>query len=102
MIKNSDNYAFFIDKVDEDIPSEERNENRITGNITYASFLDALGEETFCQLKNATFKRIEQISKEEVIEVEEIKLFQLWHNLQFAKVVLFKYDDWLKLYLTKA
>src|SRR5260221_9296470 len=101
MIKNSDNYAFFIDKVDEDIPSEERNENRITGNITYASFLDALGEETFCQLKNATIKRIEQISKEEVIEVEESKLFQLWHHLHIAKDGLFKEDDWLKCILTE-
>ena len=101
LIQNADNYTFHIDKADEDIDHEEKNENRVTGNVTYASFLEALGEETFNKLKNETTKRIEQINKEEVIHVEDSKLFQLWHHLYIAKDGLFKEDDWLKCILTE-
>jgi CRISPR-associated endonuclease Csn1 len=101
MIQNVDDYTFHIDKADEDIDHEEKNENRITGNLTYASFLEALGEKTFTKLKNDKTKRIEQINTEEVTEIEENKLLQLWHHLYIAKDGLFKEDDWLKCILTE-
>ncbi|MBA3284812.1 MAG: hypothetical protein H0U27_07110, partial [Nitrosopumilus sp.] len=101
MIQNSDHYTFHIDKADEDIDHEGKNENRITGNVTYASFLEALGEKAFNQLKNETTKRIEQINTEEVTDIEESKLLQLWHHLYLAKDGLFKEDDWLVCILTE-
>jgi CRISPR-associated endonuclease Csn1 len=101
LIRNTDNYSFFIDKSDEEIDHEEKNENKITGNVTYASFLEALGRDTFNQLKNETIKRKEHKSKNEIIEVEESKLLQLWHHLYIAKDGLFKEDDWLKCILTE-
>jgi CRISPR-associated endonuclease Csn1 len=101
MIQNADDYTFHIDKADEDIDHEEKNENRITGNLTYASFLEALGEKTFNELKNETTKRIEAINTEEVTDIEESKLLQLWHHLYIAKDGLFKEDDWLKCILTE-
>lgn len=100
LIQNTDHYKFNIDKADEDVDHEQKNENKITGNVTYSSFLEALGEKTFGRLKNETNKRIEQISREEVIDIEESKLFQLWHHLYTAKDALFKEDDWLKCILT--
>jgi CRISPR/Cas system Type II protein with McrA/HNH and RuvC-like nuclease domain len=101
MIQNSDNYTFHIDKSDEDIDHEEKNENRIIGNVTYSSFIEALGGETFYRLKNETIKRREQINKEEEIEVQESKLLVLWHHLYIAKDGLFREEDWLKSILTE-
>lgn len=101
LINNPDNYTFNIDKADEDIDHEEKNENRITGNVTYSSFLEALGETAFTKLKNDTHTRIEQINKEEVVDVEETKLLLLWHHLYIAKDGLFKEDDWLNCILTE-
>lgn len=101
LIQHSDNYSFFIDKADEDIVHEEKNENRITGNVTYASFLEALGNETFNNLKKETIKRKEHKNQNEVIEIEEPKLIQLWHHLYIAKEGLFREDDWLKCILTE-
>lgn len=101
MIKNPGDYNFFVDKSDEDVIGEDKNENKIAGNITYASFLEALGEETFDRLKNEIVKREEQINKDEKGEVEEKKLMQLWNTIYQAKDGLFKEDDWLKCILTE-
>lgn len=100
-IDNSDDYNFFIDKADEDVIDDDKNENKIAGNITYASFLEALGKETFSKLKNEIIKREEQINKEDRAEIEENKLIQLWNTLFQAKDGLFKEDNWLKCLLTE-
>ncbi|MBV9576784.1 MAG: hypothetical protein JO149_09195, partial [Gammaproteobacteria bacterium] len=101
LIINSNNYNFFIDKSDEDVVGEDKNENKVAGNITYASFLESLGEESFNKLKSQTFKRNEQINKNEDIEVEENKLLQLWNTIYQAKDGLFKEDEWLNSILTQ-
>ena len=82
LITNSENYTFYIDKTDEDVVGEEKNENKISGNVTYSAFLDALGQEKYNILKN------------------ENKLDALWHHLYIAKDGLFKEEDWLKCILT--
>lgn len=96
LIKNSDCYTFYIDKADEDVVDEDKNENKIIGNVTYASFLEALGEEAFNKLKNETTKRVEHLNESKVVEVEDSKLFHLWHHLYISKDGLFKEEDWLK------
>lgn len=101
-IKNSYDYNFFIDKSDEDVVGDDKNENKIAGNITYASFLETLGEATFSKLKNEISKRNEQINNDTWIEVEENKLVQLWNIIYQAKDGLFKEDDWLKCVLTES
>jgi len=101
LIQNSDNYTFYIDQSDEDIVHEEKNENRINGNLTYATFFEALGEETFNRLKNKISSRKEFKNKDEVVEVKESKLLELWHHLYIAKDGLFNEDDWLKCILTE-
>jgi CRISPR-associated endonuclease Csn1 len=100
LIKNSDDYNFFIDKSDEDVVGDDKNVNKIAGNITYASFLEGLGEDIFNKLKSKVLKHKEQINKNDWIEVEENKLMQLWNTIYQAKDGLFKQDDWLKCILT--
>jgi CRISPR-associated endonuclease Csn1 len=102
LIQDLEGYNFHIDKTDEDIDHEEKNENRITGNVTYSSFLEVLGVETFNRLKNETTTRIEQVSKDEVLEIKDSKLFLLWHHLYIAKDGLFKEEDWLRCILTES
>lgn len=101
LIVNSDDYNFFIDKTDEDVVGDDKNENKIAGNITYASFLESLGETTFNNLKKHVYTREIQINKDEKAIIEENKLFQLWNILNQAKDGLFKEDDWLKSILTE-
>lgn len=101
LMQNPDNYSFYIDKADEDIIHEEKNENRINGNLTYATFFEALGEETFNRYKNEINIRQEFKNKDEIVEVKESKLLELWHHLYIAKDGLFKEDDWLKCILTE-
>jgi CRISPR-associated endonuclease Csn1 len=101
LIQDLDGYTFHIDKADEDIAHEDKIENRIMGNATYATFISALGKETFIRLNNEVTTRKEQISQEEVVEVSESKIFQLWHHLYIAKDGLFKEDDWLMCILTE-
>jgi CRISPR-associated endonuclease Csn1 len=102
IINNQYDYNFFIDKTDEDVISDDKNENKITGNVTYASFRDALGDEKFNFFRNALIERTEQINEEEVIGITESKLLQLWHHLYIARDGLFKEDDWLKCILTES
>lgn len=102
LLKPINDCNFFIDKSDEDVAGDDKNENKIAGNITYAHFKEALGEETFNRLRNETITRIEQINNEEVRDTNENKLFQLWHHLYIAKDGLFKEDDWLKCILTES
>lgn len=99
-IQNDELFTFYIDKTDEDIDHEEKNANRITGNVTYASFKNALGEETFNSLIQDFSYRQEESSKGVYITVKEPKTFKLWHNLYIAKDALLKGDDWLKCILT--
>ena len=99
LIKNSANYTFYIDKVDEDVIGDEKNENKILGNVTYASFLGALGEEKFNEIKNKKVTRKQ--NKDDETEVQECKLIELWHHLYIAKDALFKEDDWLMSILTE-
>src|SRR5690606_19555919 len=81
MITQVEAYTFFIDKEDSDIAHEEKNANKITGNVTYASFIEALGKEKFDELLNDYIVKNEQRGKDEVVEVRESKLFQLWQTL---------------------
>ncbi|MBA3604322.1 MAG: hypothetical protein H0W50_11960, partial [Parachlamydiaceae bacterium] len=99
LINNIGDYIFFIDKIDADVIGEDQIENKIFGNITYSSFKEALGEEIFHNLKRQIIKRKEHLNQKEV-EIEESKLFELWHHLYIAKDGLFKEDDWLKCILT--
>jgi CRISPR-associated endonuclease Csn1 len=97
LIQNPDNHSFYIDKADEDVVSEEKNENKISGNITYASFKAALGEETFHKIMDGELKMTSRQEK----EIKHSTLEELWHHLYMAKDGLFKEDSWLKCVLTE-
>lgn len=101
LINDSSDYSFFIDKNDEDLVGEDKNENKIAGNITYASFFESLGETTFNRLLKETIRRREQINNHEWIEIEDSKLYQLWNILYQAKDGLLKEEDWLNCILTE-
>ncbi|HRO41682.1 MAG TPA: HNH endonuclease domain-containing protein [Flavipsychrobacter sp.] len=100
LVENHEGYTFFIDKADEDVDGDDKNVNKIAGNITYSSFKEALGEETFTQFLNEKITRIENINKETESQVEENRLFLLWNVLHQAKDGLFKEDVWLLSILT--
>ncbi|MBU8884178.1 hypothetical protein KSK37_13900 [Kaistella sp. DKR-2] len=102
LINSPNSYTFFIDKADEDIVHEEKNANKITGNVTYASFVEALGEEKFNDLLNEFFIKEEQKGIDENVEIKESKLFALWQTIYMAKDGLFKEDDWLMSYLVES
>jgi len=93
LIQNADEYTFYIDKTDEDVADDDKNENRIHGNVTYSAFMEALGAETFSKIKNGEFKMTSR--------KEKSTLWDLWHHLYIAKDGLFKEDDWLKKILTE-
>ena len=95
-IKTLDGYNFFIDESDEDVDGDDKNENKLHGNTTYARFKEALGLELFERLKNETIEKEEQIDKDTKRKVTEPKLFQLWNTIHQSKDGLFKEDDWLK------
>lgn len=97
LIDNPDNFSFYIDKADEDVVSDEKNENKINGNITYASFREALGDETFNKIKNGELK---MTSREEKA-INNSTLEDLWHHIYVSKDGLFKEDAWLKCVLTE-
>ncbi len=101
LIPNDEDYSFFIDKSDENLENDEKNENRISGNITYASFLKILGRTKFENIKNQTIIRKEQSNKNDYIEINESKLLTLWHHLYIAKDDLFQQDEWLRCILTE-
>lgn len=100
-IQNSQDYNFYIDKSDEDVVGEDKNENKIAGNITYASFFESLGENTYNKFKSESTKRNIEIKKGYFVEVEESKLMLLWNTIYQAKDGLLKGDDWLKSILTE-
>jgi CRISPR-associated endonuclease Csn1 len=100
LIKNDELFTFYIDKTDEDLDHEEKNANRITGNVTYASMKEALGEDTFNSILNELIQRQEEISPGNTQEVQEPKTFLLWHHLYIAKDGLLKEEDWLQCILT--
>lgn len=101
LIADDNDYTFFIDKTDEDVIHDEKNANRITGNVTYASFIEALGKETFEKLINETTVRKEQLSSSETIEVLEPKIIQLWQTLYMARDGLFREEEWLRSILSE-
>lgn len=102
LIETENGYTFFIDKTDEDIDHEEKNANRITGNVTYALFKEALGEEKYNQFSNEFIIKKEQRGKGKIVEIRESKLMQLWQTLYMAKDGLFKEEDWLRSYLMES
>ena len=100
LIKNADEPSFFIDKLDEDVHGDDKNANKIAGNITYASFIDALGKDTFDKIKNQIIYRTEQVNGV-YQQVAESKLFSLWNTIFQAKDGLLKEENWLKSILTE-
>jgi CRISPR-associated endonuclease Csn1 len=101
LIKTTDGYNFFIDESDEDVDGDDKNENRLHGNSTYARFKEALGLELFEKLKNETIEKEEHVDRNTIRKVNEPKLFQLWNTIHQSKDSLFKEDDWLKDILTE-
>jgi len=91
-ILNSEDYSFYIDKADEDVANDEKNENKISGNITYSTFKEALGVEKFNQIKNGELRMKSRNEK----EIKHSTLEDLWHHIYMSKDGLFKEDDWLK------
>lgn len=102
LISSPNSYTFFIDKADEDVVHEDKNSNKITGNVTYASFLEALGGKKFDELQTEFSTKEEQRGKDKFEIVKESKLFTLWQTLYMAKDGLFKEDDWLRSYLVES
>ncbi len=86
-IKNEAEFEFFIDKNDEDVVSDEKNETKIIGNVTYAGFKEALGPDLFQKIKKGEF----QMQSRRITS----QLSDLWHHLYMAKDGLFKEQDWL-------
>ncbi|MCW5908816.1 MAG: hypothetical protein KIS94_13215 [Chitinophagales bacterium] len=101
LIDNEAIYEFYIDKNDEDVASDDKNETKIAGNVTYAGFKEALGNEKFNELKNSTVTLKQHLDKDTIVEVEEDKLTQLWNTIYQAKDGLFKELDWLLRVLTE-
>lgn len=101
LIQNADTYNFFIDETDEDVEGDDKNINKISGNITYANFREALGDEKFNELLNATINREENINNSKKVITQESKLLMLWHHLYIAKDGLFKENEWLHCVLTE-
>lgn len=101
LIENAETYNFFIDEADEDVEGDDKNINKISGNITYANFRDVLGDEKFNELLNDTISREENINISKKVVIQESKLLMLWHHLYIAKDGLFKENDWLNCVLTE-
>jgi CRISPR-associated endonuclease Csn1 len=101
LIKSTDGYNFFIDEADEDVDGDDKNENKILGNTTYARFKEALGIDLFEKLKNETIEKQEQINESTWRTVTESRLLQLWNIIHQSKDGLFKEDDWLMDILTE-
>lgn len=101
LIQKEAEYEFFVDKNDEDVVNEDKNETKIIGNVTYAGFKESLGEDKFNELKNSVVKLKQHINNDAMLEVEENKLTQLWNTIYQAKDGLFKEQDWLMCILTE-
>ena len=102
LIKTTDGYNFFIDESDKDVDGDDKNENKIHGNVTYARFKEAIGIELFEKLKSETIEKKEHVDNDTWRTVTEPRLFQLWNTIHQSKDGLFKEDDWLKDILTEA
>jgi CRISPR-associated endonuclease Csn1 len=101
LIKTTDGYNFFIDESDQDVDGDDKNENKLHGNTTYARFKEALGLELFEKLKIETTEKQENEDESIWRTVTEPKLFQLWNTIHQSKDGLFKENDWLKDILTE-
>lgn len=101
LLQSGGDYEFFIDNSDEDVVSDDKNEKKITGNVTYAGFKDALGAEKFNELKITVVRLKQQVDENTIVEVEDNQLNQLWNTIYQAKDGLFKERDWLMCVLTE-